>query len=1186
MKKLPQPSVAIAMVLLQIAPLLAAPIPGLFPTGVSGAGTLLPAGSPDPHYILLESADPGDPGPAARVVNEGFPIDPWLANGPSSKWIAPTAAQAGGSAAGNYVYQLSFDLAGLQPGTASISGQWSCDNAGTSILLNGAPTGNSNSGNFTAFEPFSINEGFVSGINTLEFVVNNAGDSANPTGLRVELSGAAEIEPPAGTPPSIQSDPEDITVLIGGSVSFQVAATGASPLSYQWRRNGVDLSGAESATLSIGAVTPADAGAYSVTVTNPWGDVMSAPAQLEISLDYPTEEELEREPLGPSRRRSGLAISEIMYYPRARSDGRLLEFIEIYNSNPWPEPLAGYRIDGEIDFTFPPGAKIAANGFVLVAASPTDIAAEYGTAGVLGPWAGSLPDSNGSLRLIKRSGGVIIDLEYRDDPPWPVAADGAGHSLVLARASYGESDPRAWSKSARIGGNPGGVEAPPSAALDHVLINEIRANPAGAETDFIELYNRSFAVIDISNCVLSDSPSADLFPIPAGTVIPAGGFVQFTSDELGFGLSTSGETVYFKNQAGSRVIDSLRFGAQSPGSSYGRAPDGHPSNLVELSTPTAGGSNSDPAEHPVIINEIMFNPIHPDASEFIEIHNRGTGAIDIGGWAFTSGIDYRFPPGVILPPGGFAVVAKNRAQLLSDHPGLGGAIVFGDFGGSLSNRGESIELSRPIDLAGGGIAFATVDAVSYSDALGNTDGGGSSLELIDPGADNRASANWASSDESEKAPWTPIEHSGVLEHGKGTADQLQLFLLGAGAAQIDDVELIPDGGGNQISNSDFSDTGDWFFQGTHEPSEISGGVLNLRATKRGDLGANRIRARLSAALASGTRATIRARARWQGGSPDLLLRLLGNYLEVPALLDVPRDLGTPGAPNSQLVSNAPPVIESVRHRPVLPAANEAVRITARASDPDGLTSMRLDYRLDPSATTRQIAMRDDGSAGDLVADDGIYTAVIPGQVGGTLVAFRIHAEDGDGAAAQFPAKPGAEALVRWGDGAYAEGFATYRMWMTQETREIWSGREKMSNQPLDVTFVYADHRVVYGAGAHFSGSAYTSPGYDSPTGRICGYDLSFPRDSMVLGDDRLTLDFPVRDPTAQREQLMYWFCDQFDLPNNYRRYVNLFVNGIGQRQRGGWGTNSNAIYTDIQQPNADSVREWFPDGTGGHLLKG
>ena len=1153
---------------------------------MSGAGNLLSAGSTDPHYTLIASADPGSPGPAARVVNEGFPIGPWMANGPTSKWIAPMASQSTGSAAGNYTYRLSFDLGGLQPGTASITGQWSSDNAGTSVLLNGVPTGDANSGNFGAFVPFSISGGFVSGINTLDFVVNNAGDTANPTGLRVELSGTAEIEPPPGTPPSIQSDPDDITVLIGGSATFRVAATGASPLTYQWRRNSVNLPGAESATLNLAAVAPGDVGAYSVVVTNPWGAATSSSAQLEISLDLPTEEELEREPLGPSRRRSGLAFSEIMYHPRARNDGRVLEYIELYNSNPWREPLAGYRIDGSIDFTFPPGSEIAANGFLLVAANPADVVAEYGSAGVLGPWAGSLPDSGGSLRLIKRSGGVVLELEYQDDPPWPVAADGAGHSLALARASYGEADPRAWSKSASIGGSPGGAEISSNSALDHVLVNEIRANPVGADTDFVELHNRSFAAIDVSGCTLSDDPSVDSFVIPVGTMIAAGGFAHFTSTQLGFNLSTSGETVYFKNPAGTRVIDSLRFEAQAPGSTFGRSPDGHPSRLGNLAAATPGTSNSQPATHPVIINEIMFNPLHEDASEFIELHNRGTQAVDLGGWAFRRGIDYSFPPGATIAPGGFAIVAEDRAQLLADHPGLDGAVVFGDFGGSLSNRGEPVALSRPIALAGGGIAFTTVDALSYSDATQRVDGGGSSLELIDPDADNRAIANWAASDESDKAPWTTIEHSGVLELGKGTANQLQLFLLDAGEAQIDDVEVIPEGGSNRIPNSDFANASGWFFQGTHEPSQISGGVLQLRATNRGDLGSNRIRAPLSAALASGSRATIRARTRWQSGSPDLLLRLLGNYLEVPAVLEVPRNLGSPGAANSQLVGNAPPIIESVLHRPVLPGANEAVRITARASDPDGLDSITLTYRIDPSAISRQLAMLDDGTAGDLVAGDGIYTGVIPGQAGGTLVAFQIGATDRSGAAAQFPAGGATEGLVRWGDGAYAGGFATYRMWMSEETREIWSGREKMSNQPLGITFVYADQRVVYDAGAHFSGSAYTSPGYDSPTGRICGYDLTFPGDSMILGDDRLILDFPVRDPTAQREQLMYWFCDQSGLPNNYRRYVNVFVNGIGQRQRSGWGSNSNAIYTDIQQPNADSVREWFPDGAGGHLIKG
>ena len=78
-------------------------ISGVFGTGVGTNGTLLTAGEVDPHYILAESADAESPGPDAIVVNDGWPIQSgvWVLNGPSSKWIAPKADQATGSAEGN-----------------------------------------------------------------------------------------------------------------------------------------------------------------------------------------------------------------------------------------------------------------------------------------------------------------------------------------------------------------------------------------------------------------------------------------------------------------------------------------------------------------------------------------------------------------------------------------------------------------------------------------------------------------------------------------------------------------------------------------------------------------------------------------------------------------------------------------------------------------------------------------------------------------------------------------------------------------------------------------------------------------------------------------------------------------------------------------------------------------------------
>ena len=78
---------------------------------------------------------------AAWVVNDGYPMPPWLTNGPDSKWIAPRNAQNIGNLPGNYTYRLTFNLTGLQPNAAVINGNWAVDNSGVDILLNGVSTG-------------------------------------------------------------------------------------------------------------------------------------------------------------------------------------------------------------------------------------------------------------------------------------------------------------------------------------------------------------------------------------------------------------------------------------------------------------------------------------------------------------------------------------------------------------------------------------------------------------------------------------------------------------------------------------------------------------------------------------------------------------------------------------------------------------------------------------------------------------------------------------------------------------------------------------------------------------------------------------------------------------------------------------------------------------------------------------
>src|SRR5207247_3839354 len=123
------------------------------------------------------------------------------------------------------------------------------------------------------------------------------------------------------------------------------------------------------------------------------------------------------------------------------------EFIEIYNANPFFEDISGWRLTGDVDYTFPSNTVIQANSFLVVAPVPADVEAAYGITGVLGGFTNNLPNDSGTVRLRKRSGGIVLEVQYSDQPPWPVAADGTGHSLVLARPSFGEGDPRAWARS-------------------------------------------------------------------------------------------------------------------------------------------------------------------------------------------------------------------------------------------------------------------------------------------------------------------------------------------------------------------------------------------------------------------------------------------------------------------------------------------------------------------------------------------------------------------------------------------------------------------------------------------------------------------------------------------------------------------------------------------------------------------
>jgi hypothetical protein len=82
--------------------------------------------------------------------------------------------------------------------------------------------------------------------------------------------------------PRITSQPAPSTVLVDAPANFSVTASGDEPLSYQWRRNGVDIAGGTSAAFAIDAASHADEGTYSVRISNLVGNVISNEAVLVV----------------------------------------------------------------------------------------------------------------------------------------------------------------------------------------------------------------------------------------------------------------------------------------------------------------------------------------------------------------------------------------------------------------------------------------------------------------------------------------------------------------------------------------------------------------------------------------------------------------------------------------------------------------------------------------------------------------------------------------------------------------------------------------------------------------------------------------------------------------------------------------------------------------------------------------
>jgi len=329
-------------------------------------------------------------------------------------------------------------------------------------------------------------------------------------------------------------------------------------------------------------------------------------------------------------------------------------------------------------------------------------------------------------------------------------------------------------------------------------------------------------------------------------------------------------------------------------------------------------------------------------------------------------------------------------------------------------------------------------------------------------------------------------------------------------------------------------------------------------------------------------------ARWLRGTRYLLLRVTQpNTPRQPPRpsrtfeLPMPLNLGTPGRQNTAFVSNRGPDILDVLHTPVLPLDSKPIVVTARVIDNDGVSSVTLYYRSEGTTAFTSTSMVDNGSGGDQIAGDGIFTATIPGAASGTMRAFYIEAFDGS-ASTRFPTvlEPSADVpnrtcLVRIGDAMLNTQLATYRVWLSTDVINTFLSRSGLSNELMDCTFVYNNTEVFYNAGIRHHGSPFIRSGTGRDPRGNYAYRLNFDPDHRFRSCEEINLDWTEggsRGPLQERAS--YWFYRQMGLQYSMQEYVRLIING-----------NNYGNYEDVQNIEGDYVDMWFPDDAEGYLHK-
>lgn len=682
------------------------------------------------------------------------------------------------------------------------------------------------------------------------------------------------------------------------------------------------------------------------------------------------------------------------------------------------------------------------------------------------------------------------------------------------------------------------------APIEPLRINETRFGPSGLE--WVEVFNPNSFPVSADGLRLSvDRGGAHVVTL-SGTV-PWHGFVS-----VDLPVVPQSDTVILSlaNQEGV-VLDAARISVRA-GVSMQLFPDGG-SEWYATPNSTRAAPNAPRLEQRIVINEILCAPPSGEAfGEFIELYNRGTEPVDLSGWSLSGGVQFSFPVGTTLQAGGYLVVGASASALRRVY---GDIPVLGDYRGRLNKLGDELRLE---DGSGN-----RVNQLRYS-AGGDwpdwANGGGSSLELTHPFADNRRASAWKDSDESAKSSFRSFSTTGVYSVLKamGTATdykEIHLYLVGEGHVVLDKIKLSRFGstanllvGANQISSTGRGDSG-WLCQGTHWRSFVAKGELHLVSDDRGDSRVNK--AEIDAVgMNRNDVVTLSFDAKWVAGSARLIAQTWDRSVSASFQLDRPENLGTPGRRNSRYQEHSAPQVDELLHQPAVPRSDQKVRVTARVGSVDSLARVELVHRVDSADGLGAWAtkpMFDDGAGGgDEASGDGIYSGELDAAVeSGKVTQFFVRASSLSGATAMLPKlgpeKPAlfvvdnqkvpgdlrAERLVMsaYDLGAISDG----------GTAQYDFKFPRLQNHYFNATFVSEEKDIYYGASVRNTGSPWTRS-QDLGRGK-----WKLPSDRRFRNRTKFVFDNDAEGHISHNRvtrQLLYWMGQ----PINEQEFVNLAIN--------------------------------------------